>query len=213
MVATFICQYLFNKYYLFNCISSTLLARYQILGETQLLRDNKAARKMVYSTIHLFLDHAEVFPLLNISTLRGHASLCITQHENSTQQSTQYTFFLWKKGLPPPWAHAMRCSLCQCQREGSPALSCSCFCQGYCPQPTVIIVTHTKKKVDPVNAFRKQYSKRRSLGKRLLFEVENITIITVNMELIFASLCLEKPCSHFEGALTDMFFTACAVQC
>lgn len=54
---------------------------------------------------------------------------------------------------------------------------------------------------------------RRSFGKRQLFEVENITVITVNTELVFPSLCLEKPCSHFEGDLTDMFFTACAVQC
>lgn len=54
---------------------------------------------------------------------------------------------------------------------------------------------------------------RRSLRKRRLFEVENITVITVNTELIFASLCLEKTCSHFEGDLTDTFFTACAVQC
>lgn len=52
---------------------------------------------------------------------------------------------------------------------------------------------------------------RRSLRKRRLFEVENITVITVNTEFIFASLCLGKPCSHFEGDLT--VFTACAVQC
>lgn len=53
---------------------------------------------------------------------------------------------------------------------------------------------------------------RRPLRKRRLFEVENITVITVNTELIFASFCLGKPCSRFEGDLTDMFFTACAVQ-
>jgi len=131
-------QYLFSKCYLFTCISTTLLGRYQILGEIQLLQDNKAAKKMVESTVHFSLDQAEVCPLLNIST---HSQSChYFLYSTKIVHSSLHLIHFSLRGLPPPWARAVRCSLCQCWKEGSPALSCflgtdrsSCLCQGYCP--------------------------------------------------------------------------------